>query len=69
MDAQAGLRLCCSQTPEDRFFRVEAHIVTVNGDSNIESESKMQSIVKECNLPQPRSKSNEKYDCYGGQLF
>ena len=21
MDAQAGLRLCCSQTPEDRFSR------------------------------------------------
>ena len=25
-DAQAGLRLCCSQTSEDRFFRVEAQI-------------------------------------------
>ena len=24
-DAQAGLRLCCSQTPQDRFSRVEAH--------------------------------------------
>ena len=23
---QADLRLCCSQTPEDRFSRVEAHI-------------------------------------------
>ena len=26
MNAQAGLHLCCSQTPEDRFSRVEAHI-------------------------------------------
>ena len=26
-DAQAGLRLCCSQTPEDKFSRVEARIV------------------------------------------
>ena len=26
-DAQAGLRLCCSQTPEDRVSRVEAHIM------------------------------------------
>ena len=26
MDAQAGLCLCCSQTPEDRFSRGEAHI-------------------------------------------
>ena len=25
-DAQAGLRLCCLQTSEDRFSRVEAHI-------------------------------------------
>ena len=25
--AQAGLRLCCSQTPEDRFSRVEVHII------------------------------------------
>ena len=25
MDAQAGLRLCYSQHPEDRFSRVEAH--------------------------------------------
>ena len=24
-DSQAGLRLCCSQTPEDRFSRDEAH--------------------------------------------
>ena len=24
--AQAGLRLCCSQTPEDRFSRDEAHL-------------------------------------------
>ena len=23
---QAGLRLCCSQTPKDRFSRVEAHL-------------------------------------------
>ena len=27
-DAQAGLRLCCLQTPEDRFSRVEAHLFT-----------------------------------------
>ena len=26
MDGQAGLRLCCLQTPEDRFSRIEAHI-------------------------------------------
>ena len=25
VDAQAGLGLCCSQTPEDRFSGVEAH--------------------------------------------
>ena len=24
MDAQAGLRLCCSHPPEDRFSQVEA---------------------------------------------
>ena len=29
MNAQAGLRLCCSQTTEDRFFRVDAHIIYV----------------------------------------
>ena len=28
MDAQAGLCLCYSQTSEDRFSRVEAHIMT-----------------------------------------
>ena len=28
---QAGLRLCCSQTTEDRFSRVKAHIVFVIG--------------------------------------
>ena len=28
-DVQAGLRLCCSQTPEDRVSRVEAHIIAV----------------------------------------
>ena len=28
MDAQAGLHLCCSQTPEDRFSHIEAHIFT-----------------------------------------
>ena len=27
MDAQASLRLCCLQTPEDRFSRVEAHLI------------------------------------------
>ena len=27
MDAQAGLCLCCSQTPEDRFSRVEAYLI------------------------------------------
>ena len=26
-DAQAGLPLCCSQTSEDRFSHIEAHIV------------------------------------------
>ena len=26
-DAQAGLRLCCTQTPEDRLSRDEAHIL------------------------------------------
>ena len=26
-DAQAGLHLCCSQTPEDRFSRDEAHTI------------------------------------------
>ena len=25
--AQAGLRLCCAQTPENRFSRVEAHLM------------------------------------------
>ena len=29
-DVQAGLRLCCSQTPEDRFPRVEAQIITIS---------------------------------------
>ena len=28
-DAQAGLRLGCSQIPEDRISRVEAHIIVV----------------------------------------
>ena len=28
-DAQAGLRLCCLQTPEDRFSRVEADMFCV----------------------------------------
>ena len=27
LDAQAGLRLCCSQTPEDRFSHVKAYII------------------------------------------
>ena len=26
---QAGLRLCCSQTPEDRFSRVVTHFIYV----------------------------------------
>ena len=26
-DVQAGLTFCCSQTPEDRFSRVEAQIM------------------------------------------
>ena len=26
-DAQAGLRLCCLQTPKDRFSCVEAHLI------------------------------------------
>ena len=25
MDGQAGLHLCCSQTPEDRFSHIETH--------------------------------------------
>ena len=29
VDAHAGLGLCCSQTPWDRFFRVEAFIISV----------------------------------------
>ena len=29
-DEQASLRLCCSQTPEDRFSRAEAHKATCN---------------------------------------
>ena len=33
MDEQAGLRLCCLLTPEDRFFHVEANLVTT--DSNL----------------------------------
>ena len=27
MNAQAGLRLCCSQTTEDRFSCIKAHII------------------------------------------
>ena len=27
---QAGLGLCCSQTPEDRFSHVEAHMIGVS---------------------------------------
>ena len=27
MDAQAGMRICCSQSPEDRFSRIKAHIL------------------------------------------
>ena len=26
VEVQAGLRICCSQTPKNRFTRVEAHI-------------------------------------------
>ena len=26
-DAQAGLRLCCSQTPEDSFSCIEVHVL------------------------------------------
>ena len=29
VDAQAGLRMCCSQTPDDRVSRAEAHIIAV----------------------------------------
>ena len=29
-DAQAGLRLCCLQTPEDKFSRIEAHLIPQN---------------------------------------
>ena len=32
-DAQAGLRLCCSQTPEDRLSHVEAHITDLSKDN------------------------------------
>ena len=32
-DAQADLHLCCSQTPEDRFCHVKAHIITAWGSS------------------------------------
>ena len=28
MDAQAGLRLCCGQTPKDRFSRAETHTIS-----------------------------------------
>ena len=31
MDAQAGLRLYCSQTPEDMFSRVKAFMIHVKG--------------------------------------
>ena len=34
-DAQAGLRLCCSQTPKDRFSRDEAHFIILNDDIDI----------------------------------
>ena len=27
MDGQAGLRLCCQQTPKDKFSRVAAHFI------------------------------------------
>ena len=27
-DVQAGLRLCCLQTSEDRFSRLEAHLMS-----------------------------------------
>ena len=30
--AQAGLRLCCSQTSEDSFSRVEAHVMSPTGN-------------------------------------
>ena len=38
-DAQAGLRLCCSQTPEDRFSRFEAHLLS-NRESKWKSGTK-----------------------------
>ena len=36
MDAQAGLRLCCLQPPEDRFSCVEAHIGFVANTADID---------------------------------
>ena len=27
LHAQAGMRICCSQSPEDRFSRIKAHIL------------------------------------------
>ena len=33
-DAQAGLRLCCSQTPEDRFSCVEAQMEVDEGSDH-----------------------------------
>ena len=35
-DAQAGLRLCCSQTSEDRFSRVEAHNEMLQADRGVQ---------------------------------
>ena len=32
MNAQAGLRLCCSQTPENRFSPVMAHFMEAIGE-------------------------------------
>ena len=44
MDAQAGLRLCCSQTPEDRFSRVEAHMIHIKYKGFLKRQLIMKSI-------------------------
>ena len=47
MDGQAGLRLCCSQTPEDRFSPVEAHITIDPGRQKVAEND--QSLV-DCDM-------------------
>ena len=46
---QAGLRLCCSQTPEDRFSRAETHMIVilkVQKDSFFKCHTEVQIQVK-----------------------